>query len=285
MTILVTGAGGQVGSELLRLGLPGLTRSQLDLTNAEQVHAQLAEQRPDLVINAAAYTAVDRAEAESDRAFAVNRDGAGHLAAACDELGILLIHISTDYVFDGSQRQPYREDDPVAPIGVYGESKWQGEQLVRERLARHVILRTGWVFGAQGHNFVKTVMRLATERDELTVVADQFGGPTPARDIARVCHAIADRLMQDRGEFGTFHFGGAPATSWHGLAEAVLDSMRARGPVRATAVRAIGTGDFPTPAARPPYSVLDCGRIKRDYGIGQPDWRLGVEDVIEELLA
>ena len=204
MRVLVTGANGQVGHALVRQGgaaVVGLDRAALDITDREAVRRAVGEHAPDLVVNAAAYTAVDRAEAEEETAFAVNRDGPAHLADACTEHGIPLIHLSTDYVFDGTKGRvpegtPYVETDPVHPLGVYGRSKAAGEEAVRERLGRHVILRTSWVFGDHGQSFVRTILRLGQERDALRVVADQRGNPTAAADIARVVLQIAERIAE-----------------------------------------------------------------------------------------
>ena len=222
-TILVFGANGQVGFELMRTAwgpgqIPvGLTRADGDVTDAQAVAAAMATHRPALVVNASAYTAVDKAESEPDAAFAVNRDGPANLARACAAAGVPLIHISTDYVFDGtSKTEPWREDDPVAPQGVYAAGKLAGEEAVQAALPDHVILRTAWVFGAHGHNFVKTMLRLARERDELRVVADQHGCPTPAAAIAAAIAAIAQARLTGGWTPGVFHFAGAPATTGAG---------------------------------------------------------------------
>lgn len=286
MTLLITGAGGQVGSELARQApeagfeVTALGSADLDITDAGAVAAAVGE-GIDLVVNAAAYTAVDRAEQESDRAFAVNRDGPANLARACAVRGIPLLHISTDYVFDGRKSEPYTEDDPVDPLGVYGRSKWAGEQAVRERLARHLILRVSWVFGVQGHNFVKTMLRLMREREELRVVADQRGCPTYAGDVAAALLSVARRLpFSDDSSWGTYHFCGSPATSWHGFACTIRDRVgRFVTPVTRRVV-AIDTADYPTPAARPANSVLDCRRIREMFGIVPSDWSRGLEQVL-----
>jgi dTDP-4-dehydrorhamnose reductase len=290
MTILVTGFAGQVGHELLvrlaRRGLPlaGPGRDALDIAQPQQVQAVLRCLRPRLVINAAAYTAVDRAEAEPEQAYAVNRDGPRHLAAACRALDIPLIHISTDYVFSGEQAGPYREDDPVNPMGVYGRSKAEGEQAVRELLVRHIILRTAWVYGARGHNFVKTMLRLGSERDRLRVVADQRGCPTAAGDIAEAILGIAERILEpDFGSWGTYHYCGGGTASWHEFANAIfaIDSeLSGRPPC---AVDPITTAEYPTPARRPANSVLDCGRLAATFGIAPRPWREALREVLVEL--
>ena len=290
MTALVVGAGGQVGRELVLRAPAGvhvvaLGRAGLDVTDGAAVEKAVAEHRPDVVLNAAAYTAVDRAEDEPDRAAAVNAAAPAHLAAACARHGAALLHISTDYVFDGTKADPYTEDDPASPLGVYGQSKWDGEEAVRKALDRHVIVRVAWVFGPHGANFVKTMARLAADREELRVVADQRGGPTPAAAIADALWSIARQIESGKDAWGTVHFCGAPATTWHGLAEAAIDAARARGPAACTKVLPIATADYPTPAARPANSVLACSLIRRRWGIEQPDWRGYVADTVAAQVA
>ncbi len=288
MKLLVTGAGGQVGRELVRAAgfggeVVGLTRSDLDVTDREAVRRVVERYAPAAVINAAAYTAVDRAETEPDLAFSVNRDGPAHLAAACAAAGIPLVHFSTDYVFDGTKGVPYTEADPANPLGVYGQSKWAGEEAVRERLDRHVILRTSWVFSAHGHNFVKTMLRLSREREVLRVVADQRGNPTAAADIARLALEVAHRAATDPdAPRGTYHVAGAPATTWHGLAEAVVQEARQHG-ARAVRIEPIPTSAYPTPARRPPDARLDTGRLAEVWGIEPPPWRAALRRVVAEL--
>ncbi len=298
MKLLVTGAGGQVGRALLRAAdafegdLVGLRRDDLDVTDRDAVLRAVERHAPEVIVNAAAYTAVDRAEAEPEAAFAVNRDGPAHLAAACAEAGIPLVHFSTDYVFDGTKGTPYVETDPVTPLGVYGQSKWTGEEAVRERLGRHVILRTSWVFSAHGHNFVKTILRLSREREVLRVVADQYGNPTAAADIARAALHIAKRAVaepdvppdQVRGRlWGTVHGAGTPATTWHGLAEAVIAEARRHGPVLAERIEPVPTSAYPTAARRPPDARLDTARLTEVWGLEPPPWREAVREVVAEL--
>lgn len=287
MKVLIVGCYGQVGSELRRqaagrgLAALALDRGELDITDAEAVAAQLAASGAGVVINAAAYTAVDRAEQEPALAYAANRDGPAHLAAACAQLEIPLLHISTDYVFDGQKSGPYREDDPPAPQGVYGDSKWQGEEAVRQRLDRHIILRVSWVFGIDGHNFVKTMLRLARERDELRVVADQHGCPTYAGAIAEVLLELAARIGQGvELPWGTYHYGGTPATTWHSFAEAILAEGSRYETLRARTVTAITTADYPTPARRPANSVLACERIAALLGIRPQPWQTGLQTML-----
>ncbi len=288
MKLLVLGAGGQVGHELCRLAWPAeytiaaFGRDGVDIAQREPVFAAVTRERPDIVINAAAYTAVDRAESEPDIAWAGNCSGPANLAAACHNALIPLIHLSTDYVFDGTKQGAYREDDPVKPLGVYGKSKEAGDQAVRGALAHHVILRTAWVYSAHGRNFVKTMLRLAAERPVLRVVADQIGSPTSAGDIAAGIAAIVRQLDGGNRSWGTYHFAGGGAASWHDFAETIFElaAPRRGQPPR---VEAITTADYPTPARRPANSVLDCRRIGEAFGIVPRPWREALTEVIGEL--
>jgi dTDP-4-dehydrorhamnose reductase len=288
--LLISGAAGQVGRELCRAAWPVGVRlstsdaDSLDITDAAAVDAVFARERPDLVVNAAAFTAVDRAESETDAAFAINRDGPALLAAACCAASIPLIHISTDYVYDGAKSGPYTEDDPVNPLGVYGSSKAAGDGAVREALPEHVILRTAWVYSVHGHNFVKTMLRLGAERPSLRVVADQVGSPTSAADIAAAIVTIAGRIAAGGGRWGTFHLTNAGAVSWHGFAEAIFE-LAAPWRGKPPEIAAIATAEYPLPARRPANSVLDCGRIDAAYGIVPRPWRDALADVIRELHA
>ena len=267
-----------------RLPVLGLARAELDIRDRSAVREAIERSKPGIVINAAGYTSVDRAESDAEAAFAVNRDGAGNLASACGTSRIPLLHISTDYVFDGRKSGAYLEDDATAPLGVYGASKLAGEESVRARLEEHVILRTSWVFSAHGANFLKTILRLARERPTLKVVRDQEGGPTPAGAIAEALLAIAAAV--DRGErrWGTYHLCGAPATSWYGFASAILEAG-AKSLGRSARVIPITTAEYPLPARRPFNSVLDCAKIKRAFGIGQPDWRGSLPAILATLEA
>jgi len=291
MKVLVLGTSGQVGTELMRAAWPadtvlaGLARPEIDLARSETIDAAMQAHAPDLVVNATAYTAVDKAESEREAAFAVNRDGPAHLAARCAERGAALIHISTDYVFDGSKPTPYGEDDPVCPISVYGASKEAGEAAVRATAPRHVILRTSWVYAAHGANFVKTMLRLGRERDELGVVADQTGAPTSAADIAAAIVLIAKRIAEspDAVAWGTYNFTGAGETTWHGFADRIFQRLeRAEG--RRPRLRAIGTADYPTPARRPVNSRLDCARVRTAFGVATPAWEDSLDRVLDALL-
>lgn len=286
--ILLTGANGQVGYELNRLAaardcaLIALTRRQLDIGDAEAVEKIVAQFHPSLVINAAAYTAVDQAEQEVEAAMRANRQGPANLAAACQTHRIPLIHLSTDYVFDGNKSGAYDEEDPVAPTGVYGRSKWEGEEEVRARVTHHLIIRVSWVFGPHGNNFVKTILRLAAERDELRVVADQCGCPTSATHIAEALLTLAGKIREGVDvAWGTYHFCGTPETTWHGFAETIIqDAVKIGLLDHAIPVHPITTSDYPTPARRPQNSVLDCRRIMKTFDIKSPSWHEGLTTML-----
>jgi len=284
MKLLVTGSHGQLGTELMRLGsahdLLGVDQNELDITDADAVRQFVNTFAPDAVINAAAYTAVDKAEAERELAFEVNHDGPENLARACATTGIPLIHVSTDYVFDGCKKDPYVETDPVAPLGVYGESKLAGEDAVRKVCPQHVILRTSWVFSAHGNNFVKTMLRLGVEREELGIVSDQCGCPTFAGELARGIYAVLDH----DDAWGTYHFCQPEPTTWHGFAEAIFDETKWQNMSLAiNQVNAITTSDYPTPAKRPANSVLNCTKFRDTFGITIMPWRESLVEVIGEL--
>lgn len=298
MKVLVVGANGQVGQALLRSLAPlgvvvATTRSgvlsdgtaceALDLDDLDAIAPLVRRIAPDAVINAAAYTAVDRAENEPDAAFRANAQAPGRLAQVCAELGIALVHYSTDYVFDGQGTRPYREDDACRPLGVYGQSKRAGEEAVVAAMSAagspFLVLRTAWVYGLHGHNFLRTMLRLGAQRDELRVVADQRGGPTPAWLIADVTVAI---LRQGIAESGIRHLVATGETTWHGFAEAIFDEAHARGLLaHRPKVTAITTADYPTPAARPAWSVLDTARLRREYGLELPDWRTALAATLD----
>lgn len=273
-SILITGAGGQVGHELAiadsQHRLIASTRQQLDITDPCQISEAFMTHRPDIVINAAAYTKVDGAEQERELAFAINRDAVANLASACQQFRIPLLHISTDYVFDGSKQGAYVETDPIAPLGAYGESKAEGEAVLRASLERHIILRTSWVFSATGINFVKTMLRLGEERDELGVVDDQRGCPTSGRSIAEVLLQMADRYLRTGDiEWGTYHYCNQPETTWFGLAQTIFKRAGGFGNLK---LIAITTSDYPTPAQRPQNSILDCAKIEMRFGIKRVSW-------------
>ena len=293
MTVLLFGGNGQVGHELRRslraLGdvvvttrsgqLPEGARCEVaDFDCPDSLAALVQRVAPAIVVNAAAYTAVDKAEDDVDAAFRTNAEAPGVLARACALRDIPFVHYSTDYVFDGQGSRPYREDDPTAPLGVYGASKLAGEDAVRAAGDRHLILRTAWVYGRHGHNFMKTMLRLGADRDELRVVADQVGTPTPAALIADV---TAELLGLRDAPSGTFHLTPRGETSWHGFAEAILEEALALGLIpRAPKVIPIATSDYPTRARRPGYSRLDIGRLEQVLGRALPEWRTGLRQVL-----
>ncbi|MFT3762394.1 MAG: dTDP-4-dehydrorhamnose reductase [Pseudoxanthomonas sp.] len=301
MKILLLGANGQVGVESRRSLAPlgeviCTTRSGklghleqnaacevADFDQPDSLPALVERIAPGIVVNAAAYTAVDKAEDDADAAFRANAEAPGKLAAACAKRGIPLVHYSTDYVFDGTSTRPYREDDPTAPLGVYGESKLAGEQAIRAVGGQYLIFRTAWVYASHGGNFLRTMLRLAGERDELRVVADQIGTPTPAALIADVTARVLARSSQ---QSGTWHLTASGETSWHGFAEAIFDGAVQRGLLaKAPKLTPIATADYPTRARRPAYSRLDTGRLQRDFGIALPDWRDGLARVLDEIPA
>lgn len=296
MRLLLLGGNGQVGFELLRSLAPlgevvATTRSgQLpdgracktaDLADPASLPALVARIAPDLVVNAGAYTAVDRAEDEPELAMRVNAGAPGALARACASAGIPIVHFSTDYVFDGAGTRPYREDDATAPLGAYGASKWAGEQAVRESGAAHKIFRLCWVYGPRGGNFMLTMLRLASERDLLRVVADQRGTPTPARWIA---DATAQALQARPEASGTWHLAAGGEASWFEFASEIVRQAAARGLLaRAPKMEPITTADFPTRARRPAWSVLDTSRLTADFGVRLPPWQDGVVECLERL--
>lgn len=290
MRVLITGAQGQLGHELMRLAplgfdTVGMGSAELDISDAERVAVVAAELQPHLIINAAAYTAVDEAESEMERAWAINRDGVAHLAVAAENLSIPLLHVSTDYVFAGDAREPYRECDPTGPTGVYGASKLGGELELAAKCSRYMILRTSWVFAAQGNNFVKTMLRLGRERDKLAVVADQQGCPTSAASIARALWTLAMQYRDQRSlHWGTYHFSGTPACTWHEFALEIFGQGNQQGLItKIPQVRGIDSVEYPTPAKRPAWSVMDCSKLRETQGITQSDWRQELTDVLEEL--
>lgn len=285
MKIAVFGKTGQVAQALAQKNEPGIHitcfgRKTADFCDPHSVAGVIGGLSDDtqIVINAAAYTAVDKAETEPDLARLVNATSVGALARACAARDLPLIHISTDYVFDGTGQDPFPPDHPTGPLGVYGATKLAGEDAVRASGVRHVILRTSWVFSATGANFVKTMLRLGAERDALSVVADQTGGPTPAKAIADACIRIAAKFSVRKGTTGTYHYSGTPDVSWADFAREIFH--QAGLPVT---VSDISSADYPTPARRPLNSRLDCESLTRDYAIQRPDWKAGLAEVLKEL--
>lgn len=281
MRMLVFGQTGQVATELLRRAdVTALGRDAADLADPEACTAAIRHHAPEAVVNAAAYTAVDRAEEEEALATRINGDAPLAMAGVCADLGIPFVHISTDYVFKGSGDVPWKPDAPTAPINAYGRSKRAGEVGVRAAGGIHAILRTSWVVSAHGSNFVKTMLRVGPERGHLRIVSDQVGGPTPAANIAEACLKIAGDLAADPEKSGIYHFAGAPDTSWAGFARAIFDASGLD-----VGVEEISTPEYPTPAARPLNSRLDCSTTKSTFGISRPDWRAGLADILSELHA
>jgi len=279
MNVLVFGSTGQVATELKRHeGITALNRAAADLTDPAACAAAIVAHKPDVVINAAAYTAVDRAEEEPELAQTINGHAPGAMAQACADLGIPFLHISTDYVFDGSGTTPWSVDDPIAPLGVYGRTKAAGEEAVRAAGGTHAILRTSWVFSSHGANFVKTMLRLSETRDALNVVDDQIGGPTPAGGIADALMGMA-KAMVGGHKGGTYHYAGAPAASWACFARETFAAAQ-----RSVDVTGIPTRDYPTPATRPLNSRLDCSLIETEFGITPPDWKSDLAHITKEIL-
>lgn len=284
MRVLVFGANGQVSRELLRRGpdagaqIVALGRAECDLMTTEAARRAIEETAPDAIINAAAYTAVDKAESERDIAFRLNADAPGEIAEAAAARGLPFVHFSTDYVFDGESARPWREDDPTAPLGVYGESKLAGEVRAASAGGAQATLRLSWVFSAHGSNFVKTMLRLAGERPALRVVADQHGRPTPASFAADAALMVAKALRADAGKAGVYHVAGDEKTTWADFAEAIVAAAGL-----STPVERIATSEYPTPAKRPANSVLDTAKFELTFNVRPPSWRMALKDVVREL--
>lgn len=290
-TILLTGKDGQVGWELHRELAPlgsvvAFGRAELDLASPDVIRARAREVKPDIIVNAAAYTAVDKAESESDLAMAVNGTAPGILAEEARRLGALLVHYSTDYVFDGMKGEPYVETDPTNPINEYGRSKLAGEAAIATSGCAHLIFRTSWVYGTRGKNFLLTILRLARERDELRIVSDQIGAPTSAPAIAAATsHALRESARWPRDHdprWGIYHMVAKGTTSWFGFAQAILARAGFAVPVQPR-LRPIPTSEYPTPAHRPNYSVLACEKLEACFGIALPAWEQALDDVIADL--
>ena len=298
MKILVLGAAGQVGSEIdaaltgvsesLKVDYPtiiNLNRDDCDVGDPSAIEAVIDVHQPDWVINASAYTAVDQAESEPDLAHQINSLAPEILAECCSRMGAPLIHISTDYVFSGEGDEPFTEESATQPLGVYGATKLAGEAAIKQALSAHIILRTSWVFGAQGKNFVKTMLKLAATRNEVSVVADQFGAPTSARSIAETIASIVlsmSKAMPEDNRWGTYHFSGYPFTTWAAFAETVFRQAREVGVTSsAPQVTPITTAEYPTPAARPLNSRFDCSKIAANFGICPDDWKVSLAEMLE----
>jgi dTDP-4-dehydrorhamnose reductase len=279
MSVLVFGKTGQVARELqARAVVLALGRDEADLLDPSACAAAIWKEKPEAVINAAAFTAVDQAETEVDLASVINGEAPAAMARACADLGIPFVHISSDYVFDGTGEAPWRVSAPTCPLGVYGFSKLKGEEGVRAAGGRYAIVRTSWVVSAHGKNFVKTMLRLGSELDRITIVADQIGGPTAAGDVASACLSIANQLQVDPLKAGTYHFSGAPDVSWADFAREIF-----RQAGLSCEVVDISTSDFPTPARRPANSRLDCSATMTTFSIPRPDWRDSLTHILNDI--
>lgn len=296
MKILLTGGNGQVGWELVRALLPlgeviVTNRAQADLSDLDNLRRTVQKYSADVIVNAAAYTAVDKAETEESLAFLINAEALGVLAEEAKKTGALLVHYSTDYVFDGTKISAYAEDDVPNPVNIYGQSKLAGEKAVQATGADYLILRTSWVYAARGHNFLKTVLRLAAEREELNIVADQIGSPTWARLIAETtAHVIRQSMLERRsGSFdsGLYHLTSASETSWHGFAQTIVDIVRQQGnqSLKNRIINPIPTADYPLPAKRPANSLLATGRLERHFGLKMPAWDKALKLCMEDMAA
>ncbi|PIP35592.1 MAG: dTDP-4-dehydrorhamnose reductase [Desulfobacterales bacterium CG07_land_8_20_14_0_80_52_14] len=290
MTIAIIGSNGQLGHELADsarlccMDAAAADLPEVDITDAFSAEKFLKSIRPSVVINAAAYTNVDQAESDVKTAFAVNSQGPEILARICKGLNAPLIHISTDYVFDGKAKVPYRESDPVNPLGVYGRSKEEGERKVRLIFNSHVIIRTAWLYSPFGNNFVKTMLRLGKEKEELRVVADQYGSPTCAADLAKATLEIIRLIHKEKAlKWGTYHFSGHGVTTWHRFAETVFESAGKYTLLKVARLHPIPTEEYPTPAIRPKYSVLDCSLIRRHWGIVPRPWQESLKETIDRI--
>ncbi|MBW1820361.1 MAG: dTDP-4-dehydrorhamnose reductase [Deltaproteobacteria bacterium] len=291
MRLLIIGSKGQLGSELVReckrndFSFLALDLPEFNITDPSCVEKTLADFKPSIVINASAYTNVDKAETEPEIAFSVNSDGPANLAVSCEKNRISIIHISTDYVFDGSKGQPYTESDPVSPLGVYGKSKEEGERKLRSILKQHIILRTSWLYGTFGNNFVKTMLRLGIEKEIIKVVSDQYGCPTCAADLAETVMDISKQIVQSfKITWGTYHYCGHGITTWHKFAKAIFEIASQYKNYKVSSVEAITTAQYPTKTIRPAFSALDCGLIKKHFSINTKPWQGSLKKTIERML-
>jgi len=291
MKLLILGSKGQLGSELVReckrndFSFLALDLPEFNITDPSQVEKTLAVFKPSIVFNASAYTNVDKAETDLAIAFSVNSDGPANLAVSCDKNRIPIIHISTDYVFDGSKGQAYTESDPVSPLGVYGKSKEEGESKLRSILKQHIILRTSWLYGAYGNNFLKTMLRLGNEKKIIKVVSDQYGCPTCAADLAEAVVDISKQITQNPKIFwGTYHYCGLGITTWHKFAKAIFEIAGQYQNFKVSSVEAITTAQYPTRTKRPAFSALDCNLINKNFGITQKPWQGSLKKTIKRIL-
>ncbi|MEZ9925533.1 dTDP-4-dehydrorhamnose reductase [Vibrio breoganii] len=286
MRVLVTGCNGQVGHCLVNqlqnnVELLAVDREELDITSRDAVSTLVSEFKPDFIINAAAHTAVDKAEEEVDLSYAVNCLGPKYLAEAANHVGGTVLHISTDYVFSGNKEGVYSEEEETGPLGIYGKSKLAGELALAEANERHIILRTAWVFGEHGNNFVKTMLRLGKDREALSIVGDQYGGPTYAGDIAQALITIMNKLSVDDESslYGVYHFSGAPHVSWYEFAQDIFQQAETKQLLIAPTLTSITTDMYPTPAARPENSKMNCDKIANNFGIAPSNWQAALENI------
>jgi dTDP-4-dehydrorhamnose reductase len=289
MKILVLGSKGQLGQclndqlAITEHEVVYTSRRQIDITDFEEINAQMLKISPDIVINATAYTAVDMAEKEYKAADLINHHAVANIASTCNQLDCWLIHISTDYVFDGKSKVPYKEDNPTNPQGVYGDSKLKGEAAIETSGCKYLIIRTAWVYSEYGNNFLKTMLRLGAELDELSIVGDQIGCPTYAQDIAKTIVSILSFLNLKRSSSGIYHYCGDKPCSWFDFAYAIFLEAEVQGFKTPSYVKPINTASYPTPAVRPAYSVLDCNSIESCFNVTRSNWRDGIKIVINRL--
>lgn len=288
--ILVTGGEGQVAQALRRHALQKnfelffCSHKEMDIANLQTVSSVIQRVKPDLIVNTAAYTAVDKAESEQEAAMLANYVGAKNLAIVCQQQAVPFVQLSTDYVFDGTKQHAYQEEDKTNPINVYGKSKCLGEEAIREHCTHHFILRVSAVFSEYGNNFLKTMLRLGQEKKELRIVADQTTCPTDANDIARVIYLLSNRIFQQKASAGTYHYCGKEAVTWHQFATAIIETAKQYQPLAVEKIAAIAATDYPTPAKRPAYSVLDCKKIETQFGIEQMPLIHSIHHVVANLL-
>ena len=286
MKILVLGCKGQLGrclkDQLVNTdsAVVYTAREQIDVADFEGTKNQILEIRPDVVINATAYTAVDKAEEDQHTADLINHLAVANISDICSQLDCWLVHVSTDYVFDGTSNMPYKEDDQTNPQGVYGETKLKGELAIQSSGCKYLIIRTAWVFSEYGDNFLKTMLRLGAVRDELSIVGDQIGCPTYAQDIAKAVVTMMTQLNEESSASGTFHYCGDQLCSWYEFARVIFEEARMSGLQTPGLIHSIQTSDYPTVAERPGYSALDCHKIRNTFGVNTSDWKLGVKNVV-----
>jgi dTDP-4-dehydrorhamnose reductase len=291
MKIFVCGSKGQLGQAIIKackikqIPFAEADLPEIDITSPHSIETNVNQTQPSIIVNAAAYTQVDKAEKESELAFAINRDGSHNLAQICNKRGIPLIHISTDYVFDGENKTPYVETDPINPTGVYGLSKADGEIVIQKQLQQHIIVRTAWLYGLHGQNFIKTMLRLGREKTTLGVVNDQYGCPTCAEDLAQALIQIIQTINQNAEiSWGTYHYCGQGITTWYEFATTLFDYVRDLIPLSIETVTPLTTAEYPTPAKRPAYSALDCRRIQEVFKITPRPWQESLKETVERII-